>query len=102
VAIEFQGQDWSNPRVIGFKNNLKGCGFVFKLTREDGTIADDTMGVNISVYDSSGSFRPTMKVFNPGEKTWTVSFYAGEEIDPNGYRVQYYCDHSITTQDPYK
>lgn len=28
VVVEFMGQDWSRPRIIGFRDNPRGCGWI--------------------------------------------------------------------------
>ncbi len=102
VVIQFTGQSWDNPKVIGFKTNPKPCGFIFKLTRGDGAVVDTSLNVQFLVYNSEGDFRPTRKSYDPELGVWGVSFYSGEEIDPNGYWVVYNCTDGIQTQYPYR
>jgi hypothetical protein len=42
VLVKFTGQDWANPVIVGFKDNPAACGFVFTLTRGDGTLLGDS------------------------------------------------------------
>jgi len=101
VIIEFEGQDWNSPKVIGFKDHPKPCGWQFHLMRLDGTLVDESLGADFEVFDSNELPASLYDVTYDAE-TETWSFKIGGQQDPNGYWVEYSCPDGITTQYPGK
>jgi len=101
VIVEFEGQDWNSPKVIGFKDHPKPCGWRFHLMRMDGTLVDYSLGADFEVFNSSGT-RVFLYDIAYDSETETWSFKIGGQPNPNGYWVEYSCPDGITTQYPGK
>jgi hypothetical protein len=101
VIVEFEGQDWNSPKVIGFKDNPKPCGWQFSLMRMDGIRVDDSLEAEFEVYASNG-LRCFIYDVAYDSETETWSFKIGGQSDPDGYWVEYSCIDGITTQYPGK
>ena len=103
VVIEFTDQNPNTPKVIGFKDHPRGCGFVFILEHGDGTAITDGSGLlsNIKVYNSSEVLLDTTTEWeDPG---WRVTLDDPEDADDNGYFVAYETTaNGIPTQYPYR
>ena len=104
VVIEFQGQDWSRPQVVGFKHNPRGgFEFVFKLTRGDGLLLDTSTPPSFSLYNSSRNYVDTTDpVYDESTECWSFSLADPEDADPLGYFVFYDVENGIETQYPYR
>ena len=123
VIVEFQDQDLSRPRVIGFADHPKGCGgFRFRLTRGDGLVtspqnadgfylliqsSDLTWSGQISVsggkcYDTDGNEVPADAVYDSETQEWIFTVPEGHITDPSGYWVTYSCSRGLHTQYPYR
>ena len=95
--------DRAVPKVIGFVQNPKPCGFSFKLTRGDGTIVDETLDLDWDVYDKTGHYIPVTATYSSSTQYWTISFTnAGDGSDPDGYFFFYRCTRGLWTQYPYR
>lgn len=94
VLVKFVGQNWQNPKVIGFKESPKPCeGFIFTMTRGDGE--ELVSEVVFTVYDSSQAM-----VFSGGSESeyveaegnvWKINDegFSDNGQDPNGYWWQF-------------
>jgi hypothetical protein len=106
VVVEFQGQDFGRPQVIGFKSNPKACGFSISLTRGDGQAVDNTISFWLDVYNSSGTWIATTKTYSPGTPGhWKVELVDPDDADPNGYWFEYGCEYGLWedgSQYPYR
>jgi len=88
VVIEFQGQDWNNPRVIGFKENPKPCCVIYE-TYDDGEFKQSAISV---IVDYPGEIPPMEYRFEDG--TLYVRIY--------GQRVHVICPVNALAKDyPY-
>ena len=123
VIVEFQDQDLSRPRVIGFADHPKGCGgFRFRLTRGDGLVtspqnadgfylfiqpSDLAWWGQISVsggkcYDTDGNEVPADAVYDSETQEWIFTVPPEHPSDPAGYFATYYCPRGLSTQYPYR
>jgi len=106
VLVEFVGQVWSGAKVVGFKDNPKGCGWSLKLTRGDGTLITEASGLLGHIYlcNSDGDrLSITTPVYNVASEEWDFDLKYAEDEDVNGYWLSYTCDDNLTeTQYPYK
>jgi hypothetical protein len=102
VLVQFTGQSWDSPVVIGFKANPKPCaGWIFNLTRGDGARVDESMGVSFQVYTSAAqSVYPVTKTYL-GEGKWGIEFPDSFK-DPNGYLIFHRCSFGLSTVYPGK
>jgi hypothetical protein len=102
--MKFEGQSGSAPKVIGFENNPKPCCYSFKLTRGDGVLADESLGVRIFFYSgTTGLYVETTKTWNHERQQWDVVLADPEaKWDPTGYWVKYECTGGAQTQYPYQ
>ena len=106
VVVEFMGQDFGTPRVIGFKDNPRSCGFQIKLTRGDGEELiggpEQVISVYINVYDSNENLISTNKEYNETTGYWHVTFETPQEIDENGYWLDFTCEDGLPCNYPSK
>jgi len=104
VVVQFEGQSWDTPKVIGFVDNPKPCGFMFKLTRGDGVAIDDTNIGYIRVSDALGYECNTEMNYDENTGYFSVTFLSGNDgKDEDGYWVYYMCVRdTIHTQYPYR
>lgn len=102
VVVKFIDQDWTKPKIIGFIDNPKACGFQFKLTHGDGTIVDNAKLDYFKVYNSTGSLLTISEpTYNADTEFW--SFNITGEPDENGYWINYNTDEfGLDTQYPFK
>jgi hypothetical protein len=79
VVVEFQGHDWSSPRVIGFEKEPQKCGFDLRIIRDSETGIGDVLGVDdltrIYITRSTGS---------------NIILITRDESAPNGFAVEDY------------
>lgn len=108
VIVEFTGQSQATPKVIGFRDNPKPCGFDFLLTRADGVIVTPAIVGTWSVYNSLGASVPITATYNADPalsryQHWSLVFTnQADANDANGYWVGYSCDNGIPSQYPYR
>ncbi|MBN1828723.1 MAG: hypothetical protein JW884_06235 [Deltaproteobacteria bacterium] len=101
MVVEFEEQDWNRPKVIGFKHDPKACGFIIKLTRGDGAICDDAMAVQFKLYKSNGAIIYPRASYIAARRVWALELRDPEtETDPDGYWLDYTCQHGLWTQYP--
>jgi len=101
VLVEFVDQDWSAPRVIGFRKEPRACGFVLHLTRGDGTPADSDMAsVNVQVYDADANPLDVTKTWDADLGAWLVTLDNQADYELGRYWVRYSCTAGLTTQYP--
>lgn len=96
--VQFQGQDFDSPQVIGFKSNPKPCGLTISLTRGDGTVVDGSMpSFWLDVYNSTGTWVATTKTYAPGTQGhWKIEFVdPADGEDPDGYWIGYGCEYGM-------
>lgn len=105
VLVKFDGQEWDGAKIIGFKDNPAVCGFQFKLIRGDDTLITELSGLLIyfKVYNSSEELLAiTTPEYNAETEYWSFSIDNPEDVDPDGYWVDYLCEDGILTQYPTK
>ncbi|MFH2098047.1 MAG: hypothetical protein ABIJ95_00940 [Pseudomonadota bacterium] len=101
VLVEFVGQDWASPRLIGFRKEPRACGFVLHLTRGDGTPADaDMASVNVQIYDADANPLDVTKAWDADLGAWLVPLDNPADYELGRYWVRYSCTSGLTTQYP--
>lgn len=102
VVVQFDGQSWDNPTVIGFVDNPKGCGgFRFKLTRSDGVAITQSLGAYFAIVNSSGDNVACLAEYESATGYWSVGFAdIGDADDEKGYWVEYGCTDAVRVQYP--
>ncbi len=94
--------DRSVARVVAHVDGVRACGFVFTLTRADGALATDALGVWIDACNSSGQSVDT-SANHLGNGKWAVTFVdPADGKDQDGYWFSYGCTHGIGTQYPHR
>lgn len=95
VVVEFAGQSWDSPTVIGFKSHPKGCGWFFRLTHGDGRLVDDTMNLVVRIYPATGlrTSKSHTKTYDAATGYWNIVLDDPiGDADPDGFWVEYRCD----------
>jgi hypothetical protein len=87
VIVRFEGQDWSQPKVIGFESNPKPCAGWFE--RFSGVLwsldtADDPTGWPAEVKDVTGPWNPVSAAMT--DATWRMTMYG--QATPGGTRTR--------------
>jgi len=100
ILIEFEGQTWNAPKVIGFKDHPKMCGFIFDLTRGDGTKLTPDLNPVFSVKDSTETSVTCSWHYDSENQRWEIRLDEPFVLDQNGYFVSYNCDDGVATQYP--
>lgn len=95
--------------IVGFKSDLKKCGYIFHVVRDDGVIMDDEHieleynGIIASTIDYQ--FAPFTGIYDPETETWQGNFEFGPLVDTSGgLFVFFYASgfETLYTQYPYK
>uniref|UniRef100_A0A6M3J2K8 Uncharacterized protein n=1 Tax=viral metagenome TaxID=1070528 RepID=A0A6M3J2K8_9ZZZZ len=86
VIIQFTGQDWTAPKIIGFKQEPKPCGLSFKLYDEESAVVDESTLLWFQMYDHNGDEISVSYSYDSPSGRWILT--PGEE-DPEGYYVAY-------------
>jgi hypothetical protein len=109
VIVEFQEQDISRPRVIGFADHPKGCGgFRFNLKLADGSqiTPENAASVTISLYNStltaSASFTKAQMTYDEDTDEWVLPDLPELLLDDDGYYAVYSCTDGYQTHYPHK
>lgn len=118
VIVEFVGQDYRRPKIIGFESNPRKCEAIFylKIMRDDGKLVDDSLEFEVTEFSFDIENSESVEAdsiradFNDDPQSPTYGYWRVhavwnlvEEVDPNGYWVFLnYCLHAIPTQYPYR
>jgi hypothetical protein len=103
VVVEFQGQDWGNPRIIGFVDHPRPCNWVCRgstgVTAIFESLLPDVManisGVSIDIRGRlNGGPWSSLEFWGPGSTSYLNYFRSPNEADAGGgfreYEVQVY------------
>lgn len=105
VLVKFEDQTWDGAQVVGFKDNPKACGFQLKLTRGDEILITENSGLlsYIEVYNSNDVLlSTTTPEYSTETEYWSFDLVNTEDIDMDGYWIDYLCEDGISTQYPYR
>lgn len=111
VLVKFEGQTWDGAQVVGFKDNPKPCDFLFRITRDDGTVVDGAQYEWATIFycrNATGqSSIPEDIIYDDDPESSTYQFWSFKipeymkSID--GYWVEFrWIEDSIQTIYPYK
>lgn len=105
VLVKFEGQTWAGAQVVGFRDNPKACVFQIKIERGDGALITEISGLltYFKVYNSSDiELSITTPTYNIETEYWSFGLTNPEDIDIDGYWIDYLCEDGIETQYPYR
>jgi hypothetical protein len=94
--------------IVGFKEDLKQCGFVFHVVRDDGVVMTDEH-IELAYSDIVAAtinyqFAPFTGVYDPVTETWQGKFEFDPSVDISGGLFIFFSsgDNTLYTQYPYK
>ena len=113
VIVEFSGQNFLNPTVIGFEDNPKPCGISIRLYRGDGihvkglygegTEAAGYLLYSIALYDADNQWVDSEATYNEDTGYWDIKLLPeGVLPDPRGYWIAYSGYRMSTGNYPYR
>jgi|GEM_PF-6334224 len=101
VLVEFIGQDWASPRLIGFRKEPRACGFILHLTRGDGAATSpDQAGAWVWVLDADRNYLDATPTWDADLGAWVVTLDNPEDYELGRYWLRCSCADGLTTQYP--